>query len=188
MSKKKTSNEALTLPETDEAGVPVGGPKSWADIKKAKTRRQFTHTMVLDHGLLHDLVKAQQAVGDEDDDGYAEAKAEVDRVLESVEAATVQFHFQSISRNDLWAMLKEHPPTKAQQAAHRKRLAAGEIGMDEMLRYDPDTFPPVLIAACLTEPEMTEAEVQEMWEDDDFSEGELGGLFNTVWSLNQSGS
>lgn len=70
---------------------------------------------------------------------------------------SVTFRFQAIG-NRAWSdLLKDHPPTTAQQ---KEALQAGDP-----LQFNPETFPKAAIAASCTQPEgMTLAKVQELWE------------------------
>lgn len=67
-------------------------------------------------------------------------------------------------------LLSEHPPTKEQKAAGGT--------------YNPDTFNPALIAACLVEPQLSAEEVLEIWEGGDWSRGELSDLTMAVLTVN----
>ena len=189
MAKNGNKKPEVTLPDPDDLS-----PKTWKDLKAAKTSRKTQHTMVLDTSVINALIPArtrlEAANKAEDPEAIAEAQAEVDRVTERLEEVTVTWHVQAIGKTELTDLIRKHPATGAQQKAHRKRLAAGETGMDELLRFNPDTFGPELLAACLVEPgpTLTVEEAREMWADPEWSEGEVGGLFNVAWTLNQIGA
>jgi hypothetical protein len=53
--------------------------------------------------------------------------------------------------------------------------------------YNPDTFAPALVAACLTEPRMDLEDVQNIWTSDEWSRGELTELFIAAVQINQAG-
>lgn len=53
--------------------------------------------------------------------------------------------------------------------------------------YNPDTFAPALVAACLVEPTMDPEDAQALWESDEWSRGELTELFLAAVQINQAG-
>lgn len=81
--------------------------------------------------------------------------------------------FEAISSHRMDELLAAHPPTKDQQL--------------QGVAFNPDTFNPALISACLVEPAVTEEEFKEIWESDEWSQGELATLFNAAWTLTMEG-
>lgn len=81
--------------------------------------------------------------------------------------------FEAISSHDMDALVAAHPPTKDQQL--------------QGIGFNPETFNPALIAACLVEPKVTPEEFLEIWQSDAWSQGELSTLFNTAWQLTMEG-
>ena len=59
------------------------------------------------------------------------------------------------------------------QAAHKPTALQREQGA----AYDVDTFAPALIAACSLEPKLTPDDAREIYNSDEWSSGEVGGLF-----------
>jgi hypothetical protein len=49
-----------------------------------------------------------------------------------------------------------------------------------MLEWNSDTFPPALIAEAIVEPDLTLEQVQEIYDDPDWSAAELGALLTTA--------
>ena len=60
-------------------------------------------------------------------------------------------------------LLAEHPPTKEQQKDGNT--------------YNPDSFAPALIAACMTTPKITEEDAVKIWVSGEWSRGEVTQLF-----------
>lgn len=90
-----------------------------------------------------------------------------------INGETVEFEFAAIGSHDLDKLQGKHKPTAQQKI--------------DGLAWNSDTFPPALVAACLVDPEVTEAEMREIWESGDWSTGELSTLFNTASSLCMEG-
>lgn len=113
----------------------------------------------------------------------AKAEAKVTECEEALEAArealaedTVELRFRAIGRRAYDALLNEHPPTPAQEEEAKE--AGNEI------IYNEDTFPQALIAASCIEPQMTEEEVNVLW--DEWNSTELGALFLAAMTVNTS--
>lgn len=87
----------------------------------------------------------------------------------SVNGETLDLTFQAISSHELDALRAKHPPTVEQKA--------------NGFSVNQDTFQPALVAACLTDPEMTYEEAKEMWASEHWSHGELNNLFNICSDL-----
>lgn len=60
------------------------------------------------------------------------------QLREQAKASEHEFVFRSIGRLARRDLIRQHPPTKEQQE---------KVGKDERLVYNPDTFPPALMAA-----------------------------------------
>jgi len=78
----------------------------------------------------------------------------------------VTLKFQAMSSKDLDALRAKHKPTAKQ--------------ITEGMGVNTDTFSPALVAATLVEPELTEAEVKELFASDNWSSGELGQIFSAA--------
>lgn len=81
----------------------------------------------------------------------------------------VEMTFQAISSHELDALQAKHTPTTEQRVKGSS--------------FNPQTFPPALVAACSVEPQLTEEDTKEIWESDAWSMGELAYLFDTVSEL-----
>jgi len=81
--------------------------------------------------------------------------------------------FRSLGSKLYDAIVTEHQPTKEQKK--------------EGNQWNPDTFPPALIAACSVDPRLTVEQATSLWESEDWSQGELMGLFIAAVKLNNEG-
>lgn len=85
----------------------------------------------------------------------------------------VSFHFRSISAKDYDKLLTEHPPNLEQRAAGSA--------------YNIHTFAPALLAAVITDPELTPDQWGEIWTSPDWNRGELMSLFGEAIELCNTG-
>lgn len=107
----------------------------------------------------------------------AKLKAEVDELREEMGANVAEFVFRSVGRRKYEELVENCPATKKQITDAQKE------GVD-VPGWNPETFPPTLIAAALVEPEFTEEEVFEIWESDDWNQAELVTLFMAAMAVN----
>lgn len=82
---------------------------------------------------------------------------------------TLELQFRALSAHELDALRAKHPPTVEQKA--------------NGFSVNQETFQPALVSACLTDPEMTYEEAQQMWASEHWSHGELQNLFNICSDL-----
>lgn len=94
-------------------------------------------------------------------------------VTVDINGEKVELTFQAVSYKELDKLQAKHPPT----AEQRMHGAA----------FNRDTFPPALVAACLTDPEMTYNEARDLWESDEWTTGELNALFDVASNLCMAG-
>lgn len=76
---------------------------------------------------------------------------------------TMEMRLRAISSRAYDRMQGDHPPTAKQKA--------------EGAAYNPDTFAPALVSACSLDPKLSVAQATELYESDEWSSGEFGGLF-----------
>lgn len=101
------------------------------------------------------------------------------------------FVFKSIAADRYERLVNAHPPTQEQ------RTRAAKLGRS--VSFNEDTFARALVAACMIEPRLTRAQIDELWtsgaDDDDtpedersigsrFSSAELAALFMTAQAAN----
>lgn len=146
------------------------------------------------------------------DAATAEAEAEaandaVDELLGSVPLAT--FHLVAIGPKKLESVMGKHPPTAEQVAKHEtdreaendRLRAEGNDQRVPSLQFNPDTFPPALIARSTSrvditgdDPEtipgddITAEVVAEMFEGTGWSSADAASLLAVCMMLNQAGS
>ncbi|MEW1565829.1 hypothetical protein AB0454_22920 [Streptomyces sp. NPDC093509] len=100
----------------------------------------------------------------------AAANAALEKAQAAFDEVAIRLQFQALRRPDFEDLKKEHPPTEAQA--------------EDNLIVNLDTIGPVLIAACSLDGITAEDAEYYLTE---WSEGEAGALFNTVWNI-QSGT
>lgn len=88
------------------------------------------------------------------------AEARLEAAKKALEEATVYLKLRSIGRRAFEELWNEHPPTDEQVAEYQK-----EHGENERPPYNPDTFAPALMAAVITEPDLTLEEATEIYEE-----------------------
>jgi hypothetical protein len=111
------------------------------------------------------------------------AEEEANRARDAVRHAdgAVEVVMRSIGRGR-WERLREaHPPTEEQIADAKTKM-----GEDAVLEFNPDTFPIVAIAASCIQPELTEAQVAEIWDSEDWNEEECARLLQMALQVNQT--
>lgn len=182
-----TKNNATKM--KDEKGRPV----TWDHLKSSKKRPTRKIVIPLDDEMAARwqelegrvaFAKLRIDTGIEDRQVLAqvlaeqsEAKKEMDKFRSQMGDNVVMFKIQGLGRKKYSALQEDHPPTEEQKKMARER--------DVMLNYNTDTFPPVLIHACLTDPDLSLKEVQEMWDSDDWTTAELLTLFNAAVEVNE---
>jgi hypothetical protein len=166
----------------------VDRPPTFDHLKSMKKPVTRTLHLCLDSELGEEYSEAKQALryaemevqsGTMDENGaQARFKEAQDRYNKAEQAATersVKFVFRNIGRKRYEEILLDNQPTDAQ----KEKVEA--MGQDpDNLEWDPDQFPPKLIAASMAEPDFTEEQILEIWNDPDWSPAELGALFSTA--------
>lgn len=120
-------------------------------------------TIVLDENLATAAETARRRLAAAaKDDNTSGLRAELDAAEAALQEATVTLRLEAIT------------------SKHYDQLVAAHPG-GERTSFNPDTFPPALISACLVEPRMTEAEVGELLEH--WPAGDAVKLFTAAQSL-----
>lgn len=103
------------------------------------------------------------------------------------DSTVVVFKFATIGRRAWEKLIDEHAATDEQQTAHlaEQEQAGIPTFARSFLRWNPDTFRPVAIAAACIEPAMTLEQAQQMWDDPRFAPTELQRLFNGATAANE---
>ena len=95
------------------------------------------------------------------------SKAEA--ALQAVVDTTRTIKFRSLGRTTYRALIAAHPPTDADHTA--ARVESGD--MNARASWNRETFFPALVHAASVGPQLTEAEVTEIFESPDWSDGEV---------------
>lgn len=172
MSDSEKVDEAV-VEQDDRPDMNATSQPSW---RSKKTPRVKTVSIQLDGTIAAEIETAQAALveakrADSRSDSMADApKAPIvqERLNALIEQAqdTVQvFKFRSIGRQAYELLLRKHKPT----AAQRKE--------EKTIQFNPDTFPPALVAAASYDPVITEEEAIEIFDDPDWNNAELLKLY-----------
>lgn len=116
-----------------------------------------------------------QAKADKDDTAHRLLKKKRKSLTRKivVDDETIDLVFEAVSSRELDRLRAKHPPT-AEQRVNGQGV-------------NTETFAPALVAATLVSPELSEEEIVAMWEDDSWSTGELGELFDAASTVCLSG-
>ena len=110
---------------------------------------------------------------------HDEKKAAYDEALANSSDIVVEFQFRSIGRHKFEELITNSPPTPKQK---QQALKDNE---DEPA-WNPDTFMPGLLAASIVTPEISEEEMFELWDSEDWNMAELMSLFLAALQVNQT--
>ena len=105
-------------------------------------------------------------------------KEDLEAAEEAMYEASALFRFKSIGRNSMDELLAENSPSPRQ-------IEEAKVEGNNDLQYNPETFPQALIAASCVEPDMSVEDVQELWDDEDWTTPELLSLFTAAQEVNQ---
>lgn len=150
----------------------------FADILKAASLRESSIDLCVDGKLNaeHSEIRSKLAAAKQaprDSLGAADDVTALQRRLEDIRAQMVDhtftFRFRALPAK-AWSDLR---------AAHRPDDPAQGV-------FDQETFPKALIVSCAIDPEMTDAQVGELFEV--LNEGQRDALFGAAWEANQDGS
>lgn len=108
-----------------------------------------------------------------------EAQEAREAARERLKANAHCFPFHSINPRRFDELVTDHPPTDRQLADVKE---AG--GDPTQLGWNPDTFAPVLVAECCSDPVMTAEEAQALFQDPNWNGAELGELFQAALQCN----
>lgn len=117
----------------------------------------------------------------EDEEVQAElvaAEEKLEQLEKKLRADAVKFVFRSLGRRKYDEIINDNQATEEQQAEVRKD------DPDAVLEFNPETFPPALVAACIESPELSKEEVQKLFDSDDWNSTELMVLFQTALAAN----
>jgi hypothetical protein len=112
-----------------------------------------------------------------------ELQDRVDELAEQAKGRIITFVFAALEPNDFDDLKGEHRPTSVQLSEARK-------AKEPQPEWNPDTFPPALVAAAcvnVTSPSgsqdgLSVEDAQKMWRSRSYNEAERGELFGTALS------
>lgn len=114
----------------------------------------------------------------------AAAREREEIARQAVDEATVTFRARAVPAKLRRQLLAEHPPSDEQREAAREELEAQgspEAVVSRGLEYNPETFPPALMAHSIVAPKMTEEFIAgEIWGSDNWNESEKESLWQLV--------
>lgn len=158
----------------------------FAEIRSRKTAQQASCTIQLDGSIVRQLEELRDAYRgaqrydskhNEPDTAPGIARR-INELLEQARASEVTFTFRSIPTAKFDKLVNSHPITKEQRQQIKD---AGQVPPS----FNPETFPPALIAAASHDPKISPEEASDLWQDEGWSTGELLRLFNTAFQINQ---
>ena len=149
-----------------------------SDILREKKPNTKTVDIVLDSDLAGEIQLKEQELaqmrmrkGRSLADGVGPLQNELDALYESAADIAVTFTFTDIGRKTFDELILAHSPTKAQKD-HIAELGGG------ILEFNIDTFPPALLAAAASDPEMSLEEATQIF--DNWGSGDAEILFSTA--------
>lgn len=165
-SQKKTPTRKIFIPTDDELAA------DWQEAQGKLQMAQLRLDLKIENedirkGILEDAAKAQ---------------ARIDELREQMEDTVAVFRFKGIGRKR-FAKFQNDP--MYQPTEEQIKIAKDRNGPGAQLEFNPETWPPAIIAASLVEPELSTEEVQEMWDDDNWTEAELLLLLGAAMEVNQ---
>lgn len=150
--------------------------RRWADIKRAHRNSRHEVTLVMDTAS---VVEAQRLAAqlEQAPEGEQPTLARRVRALEDTAAdSAVTFVFEGLGRSRYDLLVAEHPATDEQAAA---------VPEGQTLRWNPETFPPALLAASCVEPADIAGDVEEWAEiHRDWSAGQNARLWGACLAAN----
>lgn len=126
-------------------------------------------------------VDTQTAKQLEDDAIISKAEAAEEKARQALEEVTVEYYFESIGRDAFNNLIDAHPPSDEQV------MEAEKEGVPRPL-FNGDEFWKHALVACCAQPELTEEDVNEMWESPSWNDDEITSLCQAAWSANKQRS
>jgi len=149
-----------------------------ADIQKKKKAVTKTVAIQIDGEIANEIAALRSlhsAARDadrlsNDSDTAPKVQTQIDKLLKKSQKSIVVFTFKSIGRFNYDKLVSEHPPTKEQKAD----------GAD----FNAETFPPTLVAAACSDPEISLEESVDMFDSPEWNNAELRALFFGALEVN----
>lgn len=174
-----------------------GRPETYDHLRSKKKPHYQKVTLALDPEVAEQFEEAQGRVRDArlrslakpDDEQLQEDLLAAEKCLAQIKPlmgeASVEFIFRSMGRKKYEDLVMANPPTPEQIEQAKLHASLEEIRNGQaVLHHNPDSFPVALISRCLVSPKMSEDEVKNMWDSDDWTGAELMTLFFAAQSVN----
>ncbi|MGH3448677.1 MAG: hypothetical protein ACRDP4_13745 [Nocardioidaceae bacterium] len=151
--------------------------KSWAAAKAAHRNSRRSITIIMDAESAAEADRLTEELDRLTDEAQTLALAKRIRALEDKAAdSAIVFVFQGVGRLQHETMMIDHPATAEQQAA----MPEGQT-----LRWNPETYPPLLLAASCVAPAEIAGDVDEWTEiHRDWSVGQVAALWGACMAAN----
>jgi hypothetical protein len=160
---------------------------SWAAIKKLHSNARQSVTLCVRGDLVDEIAKLEQQMAREDEDDQRVNRhavaPQIARQIQELEAvareAEVTFTFQGLGQGRFAKLQAQHPAT-----AENKQ----QLGTDE-LEWNPETFPPALMAAsCIAPAELAGNDAEWLEIHQSWSNGQVLRLWATCMAANAMGA
>lgn len=109
---------------------------------------------------------------------------QIDELIQQAGDEAVVFTVKAIPGVEFDAIKREHPPTEEQMTTYRELAKSTPWAV--MPEMDPSSMGADLLAACLVEPDMSEADIRSMW--NELSKGEQNQLWNLALGVQVDGA
>lgn len=173
---------------------------TFADLMAKKKPQMRRVKLPLESSLLIELEEARAAVKrwerlgaaglitEEQADEVADDEERLANAEAAMENNSVEFVFQAIGREEFEELVAANPPTAQQKNKIRDEMKRQGMPRSQQIgpQWNIETFPPKLIAATCTSPEMTEAQSLELWASTQFNQAELEMLFSAALGVQTS--
>jgi len=136
-----------------------------ADIQKKKKAVTKTVAIQIDGEIANEIAALRSLHS-----AARDADRLSNKLLKKSQKSIVVFTFKSIGRFNYDKLVSEHPPTKEQKAD----------GAD----FNAETFPPTLVAAACSDPEISLEESIDMFDSPEWNNAELRALFFGALEVN----
>lgn len=161
---------------------------SWADLKKTRRNTVKSVRLPLRGDLMDEVARLEEEMRREAETDKWETRREgpvapqIARQIQALEAeareSEVLFMFEGLGQGALALLQAQHPATPAV----RKKLGLPD---SQELEYNPETFPPALMAASCVAPEELKGDVEEWTEiHQTWSQGQVTYLWGTCMAAN----
>ena len=154
--------------------------RTMSDILSAKKPNTRTVDIILDSDMAGEISMKQLEIEQTKQrskgrkslaEGTQALEQELDDLIDVASEMAVTFTFTDIGRKNFDDLVHAHQPTEQQ----RKQIA--DLG-GGILEYNTETFPPALISAAASDPEITLDEAQEIF--DEWGQGDAETLFSVA--------